>query len=166
MSKEARKVSVTLDPWELMTAAQVGVTRNIQAIKRGSKNSKYGNVADDSWNMHILGALGELAFCKVTGIYWPASVNTYKDADAGRNIQVRTRSKHSYELIVRKADPDEDLYVLVTGGPQQFVVHGYEVGHKVKDDAHLRNYGGMGRAWFYPQELLQDVGELFAGSRR
>jgi hypothetical protein len=56
-----------------------------------------------------------MAFAKATRRYWSGSVKTFKAGSGVGNIQVRTRSREDYDLIVRDDDPDEDILVLVIG---------------------------------------------------
>ena len=105
---------VTLNWNECLLAHQIGGMRQIAAMKAG-REDRYG-FEGAGWNLHIEGAGGELAVCKHKFWYWKASINTFKgEADIGDWIEVRTRSRHDYELIVRPDDNLDRLYVLVTG---------------------------------------------------
>jgi hypothetical protein len=155
-------VSVRLEWFEISAAAQVGVSRNVEAIRAGYRSRMRGK--DSMWDRHVLGALGECAFAKATGRYWSGSVNTFKSGgDVGNTIQIRTRSKHDYDLIVRDDDRDDDIYVLVTGGPQEFLVHGWMLCADAKSKQFVSDYGGYGEAYFVPQSELRPVEELFLG---
>ena len=146
-----------LEWFELSRAALVGVSRNVEAMRKGCVNRM---PISDEWGIHILGALGEAAFAKGTNRYWNGGVNTFKGSDVGKNIQVRTRSQHSYELIVRRADHDSDIYVLVTGGPQVFVLRGWMLCSDAKQDKYLANHGNHGEAFFVPQCDLHPIEQL------
>ena len=148
---------VRLEWFEVSRAALVGVSRNVEALRKGCINRLPIN---DEWGIHVLGALGECAFAKATNRYWSGSVNTFKDADVGDNIQIRTRSKHSYDLIVRDGDRDDDLYVLVTGGPAEFTLHGWMRCGDAKRAKYRANYGNYGEAYFVPQSALQPMDPL------
>lgn len=151
-------LSVALEWYEITAAAQVAVLRNVEALRQG-KRSKRGK--DAQWERHVLGALGECAFCKATGRYWSGSVNSYQEeSDVGKTLQVRTRSSHSYDLIIRSEDKDEDVFVLVTGGPAEFTVHGWLLGKDGKKSKFLNNHGGYGAAYFVPQDRLRSAKDL------
>lgn len=155
-------LTVTLEWFEISAAAQVGVCRNVEAIRAGYSPRLRGK--DAMWDRHVLGALGECAFAKATGRYWSGSVNTFKSGgDVGSTIQVRTRSKHDYDLIVREDDKDGDIYVLVTGGPQDFRVHGWMRCEDAKARKYVNNHGGYGEAYFVPQRALRPIEELVIG---
>ena len=133
----------------------------VEALRRNLRPSvSVAKGGRDEWMAHILGALGEMAFCKGTGRYWAGTVNTFKDADAGCRIQVRTRASHDHEMIVRKKDSDDDLFVLVTGGPTDFVVRGWMRGGDAKSDAYWKNPGGYGSAYFVPAAALHPMHTL------
>lgn len=150
--------AVRLEWFEESRAALVGVSRNVEAMRKGCVNRL---PIGDEWNAHILGALGECAFAKATGRYWSGSVNTFKSGgDVGKAIQIRTRSKHEYDLIVRRDDGDDDLFVLVTGGPHEFRVHGWIRGCDAKSDEWRADHGNHGEAFFVPKERLWGVDEI------
>lgn len=154
--------AVNLEWYEVSRAALVGVSRNVEALRKGLQSAR--SIADDKlWGVHILGALGECAFCKVTNRYWSGSVNTFKGGDVGENIQIRTRSKHDYDLIVRESDKDSDVFVLVTGGPTDFFVHGWMLGRDAKDPKWRANHGGHGQAYFVPKGALNGIEPLICG---
>lgn len=152
---------VQLEWYEVSRAALVGVSRNVEALRRGCQERLKGS--DESWERHVLGALGECAFAKGTNRYWSGSVNTFKAPDIGANIQVRTRSKSSYDLIVRDSDADADVYVLVTGGPAEFVIHGWMRAKDAKNPQFRTNHGGYGAAYFVPQSALNPIDPLVCG---
>ena len=146
--------AVSLEWFEVARAALVGVSRNVEALRKGCVNRMPIN---DEWSIHILGALGECAFAKATGRYWSGSVNTFKRGGDVGAIQVRTRSKHKYDLIVRNDDADDDVFVLVTGGPHEFQVHGWIQGKDAKWDGFEANHGNHGPAYFVPKSRLFGV---------
>jgi hypothetical protein len=150
---------VTLEWFEVSRAALVGVSRNVEALRKGLQNARPTN--ENDWHVHILGALGECAFAKATNRYWNGSVNTFKSGgDVGDSIQVRTRSKHFYELIVRDGDRDTDVFVLVTGGPHEFTIRGWMPASEAKQPKFKANYGGYGDAYFVPQSALRAIDPL------
>jgi len=149
-------MQVNLEWFEVSRAALVGVSRNVEALRKGLQNSRPTN--ENEWHIHILGALGECAFAKATGRYWSGSVNTFKSGgDIGKNIQVRTRSKHCYDLIVREGDKDGDVFVLVTGGPHEYEIRGWMSAEEAKQDRYRANYGQYGEAFFVPAKDLHPI---------
>ncbi len=151
-------MNVSLEWFEVSRAALVGVSRNVEAMRKGYRQKLRGK--DESWERHVLGALGECAFAKATNRYWSGSVNTFKAADVGDNIQIRTRSQHAYDLIVRDDDRDDDVYVLVTGGPTDFTLHGWMRCSDAKSPKFKANYGNYGEAYFVPKSALHPMDPL------
>jgi len=144
-----------------MAGALVGVMRHVSALSRQVED-KHGGKGDMAWQYHLEGACGEMAFAKAVGWYYDSSVDTFKRPDVGP-VYVRTRSRHSYELIVRKGDPS-GVYVLVTGQAPGYVVRGWIHSDQAKDGAFLQEYGGREEAYFVPQKALRLIGELNASA--
>lgn len=152
-------LAVTLTDFELRMAAAVGVDRFLNAIQHGWRQRAGNADARGDWSQHIEGACGEVAVAKALGRYWNGSVGTFKDGgDVGYRVQVRTRSRHDYDLIVRADDKDDDYFILVTGRAPAFVVRGYVLGHDAKREEWQRDHGGHGAAFFVPQTALTEFG--------
>lgn len=156
-------MTVHLEWHEVLMAAQIGIQREVEAIKRSSADRR-PNIKH-SWDQCIRGALGELAACKALGVFWDGSVNTYRrKPDIMPNIQVRTRPEDGprlqYDLIVRRSDKDTDAFVLVAGQRSAFVVRGWITGREAKAPENMRNYDGHEMAWFVPRSSLRPIEEL------
>ena len=156
-------MKVDLSQVEAFLASQVGSFRNTKSLAQGNPDA-FGLSADkDGWGLHIEGAAGEMAAAKALNIYWSATVNTFKKGgDLGDRIQVRTRSKHDYELLVHPSDRDDDVFVLVTGKSPHFLVHGWISGRDAKQTAYLKTHGGRDPAYFVPHRALHKLDELKA----
>ncbi len=148
---------IELTWFELWQASQVGCRRHIEAVQAG-----YGQGAfpDKNWTLHVEGAAAEMATAKVFGWYWSGSVNTFQDADIGKRVQVRWRSKPNYELIVRPRDKDEDFFILVRGQSPRYEIVGGILGRDAKRDEWLQTYGGRQPAHFVPDSALCSVDEM------
>lgn len=153
-------IEVTLDWFEVTRAAQVGLQRQVHAMAAG-KPDVFG-YEGDGWNIHIEGALGELAFAKATNRYWSGPVNTFKEGGDVGSIQVRTRSRDDYDLIVRPNDRDQDVFVLVLGKCPTYKVVGWLVGSSAKKERFLQKHGGRAPAYFVPKEHLNGMNTLQA----
>lgn len=125
-------IEVTLTWSELELAAIVGVRRNVESLSDGnSPHRLMGTPHQDlpGWQGHIEGAAGEAAVAKYLNRYWSGTVNTFgKGGDVGA-LQVRARSRHDYELIIRPKDRDDDWFVLVTGKAPIFRIRAWFVPH-------------------------------------
>lgn len=148
---------MSLEWYEVSRAALVGVSRNVEALRMNCRNQR---TASDDWGIHVAGALGECAFAKATGRYWSGGVNTFKAGGDVGSIEVRTRSRHVYDLLVREGDKDSSIFVLVTGGPSEFLVHGWMHGRDAKQPAFRANHGNHGPAYFVPPAALRPMSEL------
>jgi len=149
--------TVNLNWHEAAMASHVGWMRQLSAIKSGLVD-RHG-YDGEGWSEHIEGACGELAVAKLLGVFWDGSVNTWKANDLP-GIQVRTRSKHGYDLLLRDDDADEARWVLVTGRCPAYVVHGWISGADAKRPEYLQAYGGRPPAFFVPSSRLRPIDEL------
>ncbi len=147
---------VTLSPYELSMAAQVGSRRQIEALTKGLPD-KHGFGGEDGWTVHIEGACGEMAVASALGRYWSGSVNTFKSGGDVGTVQVRTRSRHDYDLIVRRDDRDNDIFILVTGLAPRFEVRGWIRGADARRSEWLRTHGNRPAAYFVPQTALMPI---------
>jgi hypothetical protein len=143
---------------EYAMASEIGRLRQLAAIRRGSPD-KHG-FEGLGWSEHIEGACGELVVARYLGIYWNGSVDTFKSPDLGANIQVRTRASHTYELIVRPNDADDDIFVLVTGKCPVYRLRGFLRGSEAKMGEYSQKHGGRPEAFFVPHARLRPPEEL------
>ena len=148
----------------MQAAAQVGVTRYVLWRSDGLQH-RNGMSEEDGWRANIEGACGEMAAAKFLGVYWNGSINTYrKGGDLGANIEVKTRSRHDYDLLVRTYDVAKPkVYVLVTGNAPDFRVRGWIVLDGPQDckDEWLKTYANRPEAWFIPVSALSQDWDLF-----
>jgi hypothetical protein len=165
-------IEVTMTPLEQRIAITVGRLRD-----KGAKGAdKHGlKKSEDGWKLHASGALGEMAVAKMLDVYWDAPIDTYKDADLGDKIQVKTRSHREYDLIFRKNDSVTEYFVLALlwdkwlptkKWPSEnwtvFVV-GWRFGEYCIRDEWEQSYGKREKAWFVPQNVLHtDFDRLLA----
>lgn len=151
-------MTVTLAWYEVYLGAMVGVLRMVAAIRDGKQHA-YGSDPDDAWRCHIEGALGERAVAKATGRYYAGPIDTYRNGgDVGR-WQVKTR-RPGYELLVRDADRDDDVFVLVVGRVPVYDVVGWTTGGAAKRPEYLKGHGGRPPAYFVPPADLRPLVEL------
>jgi hypothetical protein len=151
-------INITLAWHEYAMASEIGRLRQLTSVRRGSQDNH--GFTGLGWSEHIEGACGEMAVSKFLGVYWDGGIDTFKSADVGANIQVRTRSSHNYELIVRPDDYDDDIYVLVTGKCPNYRIRGYIYGNEAKMSEYLQNHGNRPSAYFVPHSKLLDINNL------
>lgn len=104
---------VKLTTGEMHIAATVGYLRQIENLMKCRRDA-HGAEPDKGWSIHIEGAAGEMAFAKWAGKYWSGNLGDLKADDVGR-FQVRTRAKHDWRLILHPSDPDDRIFIAVTG---------------------------------------------------
>lgn len=150
---------VRLEPYECQMAAFAGMQRQTSCL---NTPDSHGFVGDEGqgWNIHIEGAGGEIALAKALGMYWSGSVNTFKVGGDVGELQVRTRSQHYYDLILRPDDRDDDLFALVTGLMPNYLVRGWTYARDAKRSEFVQKYGGRPAAWFVPTHFLRPFKKL------
>lgn len=155
---DEKGVWVRLSLTELLNGVIVGAVRHFEAEK-SNRSPKHGFDAkrDSAIGIHIEGACGEIAVAKAVGRYFSGSFNTFKAADLGENVQVRTRSSHDYELIVRNDDNPNHVYVLVTGTAPTYCIRGWAYARDVMKPDYLANHGGRHEAYFVPPNALNSM---------
>lgn len=155
---ERKVIEVRLSYPEMVNAAQVGVMREIADIKKGRVNQYAGG---RNWQNQVAGALGECAAAKGIQVYWSMGVNTYQEPDVGI-YQVRTRPKHEFDLILREQDKDDEIFILVTGKNDKYILQGWILGSYGKQKRYLKDpTGKRPAAYFVPQkdlELMERLG--------
>ena len=147
-------MNIHLTEEEIKHAISVGCARQMSSIKKNLKNAN--GFEGDEWGVNIEGAMGELATAKALNMNWDATVDTFKANDL-EGIQVRTRSNHYWDLIIRPNDDDEAIWVLVTGKNGKYVVRGWCYGHEGKKKQWLKDYANRPPAYFIPQKFLKSI---------
>lgn len=151
-------ISVTLTWHEVRMAAEIGLIRQIQNLSNGRKD-RFGCSPDEGWGPHIEGACGEMAVAKAFGIFWSGALGNLKADDVGK-LQVRTRSKSHYELILHPDDYDDRPFVHVTGLAPEFVIVGWIIGRDGKRTEFWGDPAGGRPAFFVPVKVLRPLTEL------
>jgi hypothetical protein len=114
---------IVLTVAEARIAALVGVERQIGSLRNGNRD-RPGVKPASVWTIHIEGAAAELAFARRMGWYWDGSVGVFHDQGDVRNIHVRRRREHHWDLTIRPFD-GPGVYALVTGIFPRYRVHGW-----------------------------------------
>lgn len=156
------RIPVTLCDRDMEWGASVGVRRQVEALRKNLKDSNGLDPLEGGWTQHIEGACGELAVANFLGIAWSASVNNFDGDDVGP-FQVRTRSRHNYDLLIRHPkDRDEKQFILVTGLAPHFLIRGWITAREGKavgvygDPTHK----GRTKAYFVQQRHLRPMSML------
>ena len=113
-------------------------------------------------DIHMLGAAGEVAVASYLGM----KEHLFKEAEARRGsddlpgIDVKTRSKHQYDLIVQKNEDACKKFVLVTIESQKTFLHGWCYGHEAMKEEFWADPARGRPAYFVPKEALSPMESL------
>jgi hypothetical protein len=151
-------VWVTLSLPEMIHGATVGAIRAYESITSGMSDAHGFDARSKSGlSINVDGACAEIAVARVRDVYFIPTVNTFKDADIGSKIQVRSTASHSNRLLVRSDDDPNHYFVLVTGSAPDLCVRGYIKGSDAMSPMFLDNPGHREEAWFVPQSYLKPM---------
>lgn len=151
----SEKNVIVLSPVEMEIAAHVGARRQLENLIKHRQDA-HGAPRDGGWSLHIEGAAGEMAVAKWANRHWNGNLGDLDADDVGR-LQVRTRSRHDYELILHPSDPDDRAFILVTGLAPCFVLRGWIWARDGKRQEWWRDPAGGRPAFFVPQSVLRPM---------
>lgn len=133
-----------------------------KGLRGRNRGPRFGQKALD---VHLLGAAGEMAVASFLGL----KHELYKETEAKRGsddlpgIDVKTRSRHSYDLIVQAKEDPSKKFVLVTIEKQRTLIHGWCYGEEAMEEKYWADYAGGRPAYFVPQSQLRPMKELITG---
>lgn len=113
--------------------------------------------------MHRLGAMGEVAAAVHLGLedyLFTETVARKGSADLPGDIEVKTRSKHHYDLIVQRDERPDKRLVMVTVQGGTVLLHGWCVAGDVMQERFWADPAGGRPAYFVPKCNLRDIEEL------
>ena len=161
---------VVLTKEEREFARSVGLQRLAEARAKGRQGA-YGvdNDAVDREKLDVEGCLCEAAAAKALGIaYEPVEGIDTDIGDIAPKVQVRGTTYRSGRLSIRKRDPDDHVYILVTGEAGSYDVRGWILAADAK--LPFRHYGPLPRGvtgssrrpscWWIEQSELRPISEL------
>lgn len=150
-------IAVKLTASEMIQAAVVGSMRQVQNLTKCRRDA-HGLSPENGWQVHIEGAAGEMAFAKWANRYWSGNLGDLQADDVGQT-QIRTRSRHGYELIVHPDDADERVFVLLTGLAPTFRIRGWIWGWDAKRSEFWKDPAGGRPAFFVPHVALHPMAQ-------
>ena len=115
-------------------------------------------------DIHLLGAAGEVAVASYLGM----KEHLFKETEARRGsddlpgIDVKTRSKSRYDLIVQRQSDPNRKFVLVTIENQQTLIHGWCYGKDAMQNQFWKDPARGRPAYFVPKEHLHPIDTLVA----
>lgn len=157
-------ISFVFSEEERSAALSEGIRRQSVNESKGLRGRNGGaRFGAKALDMHLLGAAGEMAVASHLGI----KQFLYQDKEAKRgscdlpgNIDVKTRSKHSYDLIVQKNEDPDKIFVLVTIEDKQTFIHGWLHGKDAMNDCFWADPARGRPAYFVPKNYLRPMSEL------
>jgi hypothetical protein len=112
--------------------------------------------------VHLLGAAGEMAVASFLGM----KEHLYKEKEARRGsddlpgMDIKTRSRHSFDLIVQKNENPDQRFVLVTIEDQKTLLHGWCYGEEAMQDRFWADPARGRPAYFVGQSFLRSMESL------
>jgi len=139
---------------EVLEAALVGVMRQIEQMKKEASHA-HGADEETSWQMHIVGAIGEKVLAKHKNLYW--SKGKVRDLDVGP-YQVRAAVEHYKRLILHPTDEDHHRFYFVTGSGREYRIRGWIQCGDGKRQEYWQDPTKKNRyAFFVPTDKLHEV---------
>ena len=126
--------------------------------KRGGPTS--GSVSDQA---HFYGCAGEMAVAGYLGLEDYLFLETKPVADSfdlPGKIEVKTRLKHSYDLLIPVDDNPEKLFVLVTIWGLTTLIQGWALGSDVMLAKYLKSYRQGSTVYSIPKLRLNPISTL------
>jgi hypothetical protein len=149
---------------ERKLAADEGYRRQkVNETKKLTGRNGGPEIGEEALRIHFLGAAGEMAVASYLGL----KEFLYKEKEAKRgssdlppNIDVKTRAREYYDLIVQIDDDPSKIYVLVTIESKKCVIHGWIEGKDTRRDAFVKAPANRGPAYFVPKGYLKPITTL------
>jgi hypothetical protein len=157
-------IEFVFTPEERRLAMEEGMRRQSVNEAKGLRGRNKGpRFGDKALEVHLLGAAGEMAVASYMGL----KEHLYAEREARRGsddlpggIDVKTRSKHKYDLLVqRRSDPGKK-FVLVTIENQKTLLHGWCYGSEAMDEKYWADPARGRPAYFVPQSALRPMESL------
>jgi hypothetical protein len=155
-------VAITLSPENLALARAEALRRQSQNEAKGLRGrNKAPDKGEKALKMHLLGCLGEVAVAELLGMQehlFQAENAVRGAADLPGNIEVKTRSKHNYDLLVQLDDDPSKVFVLVTHeGGETAQVWGWIHGRDAARKEWIREFVRGRPCYAVPQKALNPI---------
>ena len=153
-----------LSPEEKALAIAEGNRRQQTNVAQGKLGRNNGPAEGDrALTFHLLGAGGEMAVACYLGL----KQHVFQEMEANRgsadlpfNIDVKTRSRHYYDLICLLDESEDKTLVLVTIQNQEIRLHGWLPAYQAKRKQWEQEYVAGRKCYFVPKKNLRPMDEL------
>lgn len=158
-------IDIKLSEKQLHIAEQEARRRQSQNEERGLKGRNRAPAAGTkALEMHRLGCIGETAVAHYLGL--EQFLFTHQQAMPGSSdlpggIEVKTRSKHGYDLLVQLDDDPDETFVLVTHQGDTTRVIGWLRGYEAMKREYIRELVRGRPCYVVPQNKLRPLDELW-----
>jgi hypothetical protein len=156
-------IEFVFNPEERRLAMEEGIRRQSVNEAKGLRGRNNGpRFGAKALEVHLLGAAGEMAVASYMGL----KEHLYLEKEAKRDscdlpgIDVKTRSKASYDLIVQKREDPRKKFVLVTIENQKTLIHGWCYGEEAMQEQFWADPARGRPAYFVPKEYLRPMETL------
>lgn len=153
----------TFSEEERQQAMEEGMRRQAVNEEKGLRGRNRGpRFGQKALDVHLLGAAGEMAVASFLGM----KKFLYQEKEARRGsddlpgIDVKTRSRHKYDLIVQKQEDPAKKFVLVTIEDGQTLIHGWCYGKEAMEERYWADPARGRPAYFVPQKDLRPISSL------
>jgi hypothetical protein len=156
-------ISFVFSEEERRLAMEEGMRRQRVNEARGLRGRNGGAwQGSKALDIHLLGAAGEMAVASHLGMKHLLYKETQakKGSDDLPGMDIKTRSKHSYDLIVQKNEDPRKKFVLVTIQDKTTLIHGWCYGHEATKEEYWADPARGRPAYFVPKKALRSIDEL------
>jgi len=153
-------IQIKLTYGQIMMAAHVALMRRTSNMLRQIAPKHGASNGEGSWEIDINGCVGELAVARYLNLFWCGSLNDFKARDVGGMVDVRSRTKQHYELILHPDDPDDVPFVLAWVNLPYVELSGWTLARDGKFPGFWSDPAGGRPAFFVPKKHLEPMPSL------
>jgi len=163
-------IKIELTPGDIESAEREAARRQDYNTRAGLRGrNKAPSRGSRALELHFCGCKGEIAVAKLLGMEEflfidEKPVSGSPDLPCG--IDVKTRPKHDYDMLVQLKDSRSKKYVLATVEGSLAIVHGWLPGEYAMLDSYIKSYRAGRPCYAIPQSKLlsmEMLSSLLAG---
>lgn len=146
-----------------LVRAEAHRRQQVNAEKKLKGRNNGPETGDEALRVHMVGAAGEMAVAALLGL----KEHVFKEQHAVRgsydlppNIDVKTRSKHYYDLLCQFDELPSKLLVLVTIENKRTLIHGWIEAKEAMQEKFKREYVKGRACYCLPKQQLRPIDSL------